>query len=152
MDKNIESIILKRINRTAENLKKNNMDFYYAPTKEDVKGIVKNLLKNGDVVTHGGSMTLKQCGITSLLNSGDYKYIDRSAVDEDKLEQVYRASFSADVYLTSANAITESGVLYNVDGNSNRIAAIAYGPKTVIVVAGYNKIVKDLDEAILRVK
>ena len=152
MDKNIESIILKRINRTAENLKKNNMDFYYAPTKEDVKGIVKNLLKNGDVVTHGGSMTLKQCGITSLLNSGDYKYIDRSAVDEDKLEQVYRASFSADVYLTSANAITESGVLYNVDGNSNRVAALLYGPKSVIVVCGINKIVKNIDEAIKRVK
>lgn len=152
MDKNIESIILKRINRTAENLRKNNMEFHYAATKEDVVGIVENLLNKGDVVTHGGSVTLKQCNIPDLLNSGDYKYIDRSAVSEDKLEQLYRASFSADAYFTSANAITEDGILYNVDGNSNRIAAIAYGPKSVIVVAGYNKIVKNLDEAVMRVK
>lgn len=152
MDKNIESIILKRINRTAENLKKNNMEFHYAATKEDVAKIVEGLLKKGDVVTHGGSVTLKQCNIPDLLNSGDYKYIDRSAVGEDKLDQLYRASFSADAYLTSANAITEDGVLYNVDGNSNRIAAIAFGPKSVIVIVGYNKIVKDLDEAVLRVK
>ena len=94
MDKNIESIILKRINRTAENLRKNNMEFHYAATKEDVVGIVENLLNKGDVVTHGGSVTLKQCNIPDLLNSGDYKYIDRSAVSEDKLEQLYRASFT----------------------------------------------------------
>lgn len=61
-------------------------------------------------------------------------------------------NFSTDAYFTSANAITENGELYNVDGNSNRIAAIAYGPESVIVVAGYNKIVKNLDEAINRVK
>ena len=138
MDKNIESIVLKRINRTAENLKKNNMEFYYAETRDDVPKMVEGLLKTGDVVTNGGSVTLKQCGIIDMLSSEKYRYLDRSAVDADKVDQLYRASFSADVYITSANAITESGVLYNVDGNSNRIAAIAYGPKSVIVIAGSN--------------
>lgn len=151
MDKNIESIVLKRINRTAENLKKNNMEFYYAETRDDVPKMVEGLLKTGDVVTNGGSVTLKQCGIIDMLSSEKYRYLDRSAVDADKVDQLYRASFSADVYITSANAITESGVLYNVDGNSNRIAAIAYGPKSVIVIAGYNKIVLNLDEAAKRV-
>ena len=68
------------------------------------------------------------------------------------MEEVYHKTFSSDVYFASSNAITENGELYNVDGNSNRVAAILYGPKSVILVCGYNKIVKNIDEAIDRVK
>jgi L-lactate utilization protein LutB len=148
----VAQVNLHRINRVGEALKKNNMNFHYAETKEDAVKIVEELLKQGDTVASGGSVTLKQCGIIDLLKSDKYKYFDREAVGMDDLQKLYRASFSADVYLTSANAITEDGELYNVDGNSNRIAAIAFGPQSVIVVAGYNKIVKDLDEAVKRVK
>lgn len=152
MDQNVKSVILKRINRTSENLRKNNMDVYYASTKEDVPAIVEGLLCDGDVVTNGGTMTMKECGLLDLINSGKYKYLDRSAIDPSEVKNLYRASFSADAYITSSNAITEDGCLYNVDGNSNRIACIAYGPDKVIVIAGYNKIVKNLDEAVKRVK
>ena len=152
MDENMKSVVLNRINRVAAAIKNNNMEFHYAESKEEVLTIIGNLLKVGDVVSTGGSVTLKQCGVMDLLKSEKYKYLDRSSVDDDKIEQIYRASFSADAYICSANAITEKGELYNVDGMSNRIAAICYGPKSVIVVAGYNKIVKDLDEAINRVK
>lgn len=152
MDENLKSVILKRINKVSEGLQKNNMEFYYAETKEDVPGIVESLLNEGDIVSSGGSMTLKQCGVIDLLKSNKYKYLDRDAVGIDSIDQLYRASFSADAYLSSANAITENGELYNVDGNSNRIAAIAFGPKSVIIVAGYNKIVKDIYEAQKRVK
>lgn len=152
MDKNKKAVLEKRINRTGENLKKNNMEFYYAPTKADVKDIVKLLLHEGDVITHGGTVSMTECGITDLINSPEYNYMDRTKVPADEITDFYRKSFFADVYISSANAITEDGVLYNVDGNSNRIAAIAYGPKSVIIIAGCNKIVKNLEQAEIRVK
>ena len=152
MDTNKKAIIEKRINKTGENLRKNNMEFYYAETKEDVCPIVESLIKEGDVITNGGTVTMKECGLSELLNSPNYNYLDRSKMTPEEVAELYIKSFSADVYISSSNAITEDGVLYNVDGNSNRIAAIAFGPKSVIIIAGYNKIVKDLNEAEIRVK
>ena len=152
MDNNKKTIIEKRINKVGENLKKNNMEFYYAETKDDVCSIVQSLIKKGDVITNGGSVTMKECGISELLSSSEYTYLDRSKMTPDEVSELYIKAFSADVYISSSNAITEDGVLYNVDGNSNRIAAIAFGPKSVIIIAGYNKIVKDLKEAEIRVK
>ena len=153
MNPNVKTIIKKRIDLVGENLKKNNMEFYYAETAADGKDIVCSLMPEGCTVTHGGSESMKECGIPELLNSGKYNYIDRSkATTPEETKAVYRQAFSADVYITSANAITESGALYNVDGNSNRIAAIAYGPDSVIVIAGYNKIVRNIEEAEIRVK
>lgn len=105
-------------------------------------------LPAGATVTHGGSMTLGQIGIIDLLKSGKYRYLDRT-VDA---EGVYQKTVSADYYLTSANAITETGTLYNVDGNSNRVSAISFGPKKVLVFAGINKIVPTLEDAVKRVK
>ena len=88
-----------------------------------------------------------------LMKSGKYKFIDRSkAKDRDEVEAIYRQVFSCDTFLTSSNAVTENGELYNVDGNSNRVAAICYGPKSVIFVVGMNKLVRNIDEAIVRVK
>ena len=153
MDINKKTIIEKRINQVGEALKKNNMEFYYAPTKEEVCPIVASLMKDGDIVTHGGSATIKECGLGELLNSGKYIYLDRSkASSPEEAVKIYRQAFSANVYISSTNAVTEDGVLYNVDGNSNRIAAIAFGPDSVIIIAGYNKIVRDLKEAEVRVK
>lgn len=152
MDNNKKAIIEKRINKVGENLKKNNMEFYYAPTAADVSGIVEALIKKGDVITNGGTMTMAECGLAELLSSPDYNYLDRSKLAPEEVKELYIKAFSADVYISSSNAITEDGVLYNVDGNSNRIAAIAYGPESVIIIAGYNKIVKDLAEAEIRVK
>ena len=94
-------------------------------------------------------MTLRETGVWDLMKNGPYEFLDRETMPQ---EEVYRKTFSADVFLTSANAITEHGELYNVDGNGNRVAALIFGPKRVIVVAGINKIVRNLDQAILRVK
>lgn len=153
MDQNKKTTLEMRINKVGENLKKNNMEFYYVPTAAEVCPLVESLMPAGSTVTHGGSASMKECGLPDLLNSGKYNYIDRSkATTPEEVKAVYRQAFSADVYITSANAITEDGVLYNVDGNSNRIAAIAYGPDSVIVIAGYNKIVRNLEEAEVRVK
>lgn len=123
-------------------------------TKADVLPLVEQLLHEGDTVAVGGSVTLNETGIIDHLRSGKYEFLDRYAegLTREQVEDIFRRSFFADAYLCSSNAITEQGELYNVDGNANRIAAIAYGPKKVIIVAGINKLVKDLDEAARRVK
>lgn len=151
MDDNLKCIWDKRIKKTADNLTKNNMEVYFADKKSAVAGIVKTLLNDGDVVTSGGSMSLAESGVIDLLRSGEYEYLDRVAEGADA-DRIYRQAFSADAFLCSCNAVTENGELYNVDGNSNRVAAICFGPKSVIMVVGYNKIVKNIDEAVMRVK
>ncbi len=142
------------IEKTMENLKKNNIMPFYVKTKEEAKEKVKELLLKGAKVGVGGSMTLFECGIIDLLRSGDYDFLDRykEGLSRDEINDIYRQCFFADAYLMSTNALTESGELYNVDGNSNRVAALLFGPASVIVVAGKNKIVKDLSEAVMRMK
>ena len=150
----MSEINMPTINKTLEALRKNNMQAYFCKNSEEVLELVRSLIKKGDTVTHGGSVTLAQTGIKKLISNGDYNYLDRSAagLTREQVEEIYIKAFTSDVYLTSANAITESGELYNVDGNSNRVAAILYGPKSVIVIAGYNKIVHDINEAVERIK
>lgn len=137
-----------RIRRTMAALEKNNMHAYYAETSADAVRLVEELLTPGDTITCGGSVTLDASGVKALMRSGRYHFLDReAAASEDERQAIYRQAFSADAYLTSSNAITERGELVNVDGNGNRVAAMLFGPKKVIVVAGYNKIVRDLDAA-----
>lgn len=138
-----------QVERTLKALAKNRIPAVYVPTCQEAVKAVKDMLQPGDVVTCGGSMTLAESGVRDLLKSGDYQFLDREIMDP---EEVYRRTFSADVFLMSANAITEEGQLYNVDGNGNRVAALIYGPKRVIVVAGINKLVPNLEAAIARVK
>lgn len=151
-DENLRSVIRKRIEKTQSNLKKNGMDCMIAESAEDVVPMVKDMLEFGSTVAAGGSQTLVETGVIDLLRCGDYKYLDRSGLTGDAIKKCYRESLSADTYLCSSNAITESGELYNVDGNGNRTAALCYGPDSVIIVAGYNKIVSDIDEAVERIR
>lgn len=154
MDKPLATPDMKQIERTIHALQANGMKAIYAPGKKDVKSLVEGFLQPGDTVTCGGSMTLNECGIISLLQSGDYDFLDRNdpEITKAQIDLIYRKTFFADAYLCSSNAITENGELYNVDGNCNRVAAMLFGPKSVIVVAGYNKIVPNLTEAVRRVK
>lgn len=142
------------IEKTLTNLKNNNMEAYFCQSKEEALEMVKGMLNKGDVVSNGGSVTLAQTGVMELIKSGDYNYLDRAreGITKEEIEEVYRKTYSADVYLASANAITESGYIYNVDGNSNRVSAILYGPKSVILIVGKNKIVKTIDDAVTRVR
>ena len=141
------------INKTMNRLRMNNMAAYYVEKKEEVEPLVRSLMNEGETVTHGGSETIKECGLIELISSGDYRYIDRSkGTSPEEREKLLREAYFADTYLGSSNAVTQSGLLYNVDGNSNRVSAYLYGPKQVILICGYNKIVKDLDEATHRVK
>lgn len=142
------------VQKVMDALRKNRMLADYVETKEDVVPFVKSLIAEGSTVATGGSRTLDETGVTDLLRSGVYTFYDRNnptLTFEEKAEMTAKGA-TADVYLCSSNAVTERGELYNVDGFSNRVAAIANGPKKVIMVVGINKIVPDLDAAVRRVK
>ena len=142
------------IKKTVENLRRNNMVPYVVEKGSDVLPLLKTLLPEGVTVGVGGSETLTKLGVISFLREGNYKFFDRYAKGLTRPEavEVMRQSLLADVFLTSSNAVTEKGELYNVDGNGNRVAALCFGPKEVLVIVGANKIVKDIKAAEERVK
>lgn len=142
------------IERTMKALQRNKIKPYYAENREELLDIVRSLIGDDKLITAGGSMTLKECGVTDMLMN-EYKgiYIDRSeAKTPDEAEDIMRKAFVSDTFFASSNAVTEEGELYNVDGNGNRVSAMIYGPKQVVLVVGRNKIVQDLGEAIMRVE
>ena len=143
------------ISSIMENLEKNNMKPYFCSNSAEAKELVMSLIKEGDTVTNGGSVTMKEIGVMDAVKERkDITYLDRNAegLTPEEIKEIYKKAFFADVYLMSTNALTLNGELYNVDGNSNRVAALLYGPESVIVVCGINKIVENLDEAVKRVK
>lgn len=131
-------------------LQSRNMAGYYAETKEEALKIALDLIPEGSTVTMGGSMSVAEIGLKDAMKKGNYDFVDRDEV-EDKLAAAL-AAFDADVYLGSANAISRDGVLVNIDGNSNRVAAYAYGPKKLILVVGMNKVAGDADDAMKRAR
>ena len=144
-----------RIDKVMENLRLNRMKPFYAEDSEKARDIVRELVKDDKLITSGGSMTLKECGVTDMLmNEFKNAYLDRSAGKDNReaVEEIMRKAFVSDTFLSSTNALTEDGELYNVDGNGNRVSAMIFGPKQVIVVVGVNKIVKNLAEAAERVE
>jgi L-lactate utilization protein LutB len=141
-----------RLDRTVRALRANRMDAQWVQTKEEALALVRQMIPEGAVCSCGGSMTLAECGVMDELRSGRYDFLDRAAVPAEQVGEIYRKSFSADWYLMSSNAVTETGELYNVDGNGNRVAALIFGPKNVIVIAGVNKLVPDIPAAVRRVK
>ncbi|WP_129595817.1 lactate utilization protein [Anaerophilus nitritogenes] len=154
MDQSVKWVIEKKIERTIEALKKNNMEGYFVKDEKELLDKLSSLLQKGETISVGGSVTLFETGIIDLLRSGQYNFLDRyeKGLTEENIKEIYRKSFFANTYLTGTNAITENGELYNVDGTGNRVAAMIYGPDQVIVVVGFNKIVKNLNEAIERNK
>ena len=152
MDSSIAYVKEKKIERVIDALNKNNMNGYIVNSKEELIDKIIEIVKEGSKVACGGSMTLFETGVIEHLRSGRYDFLDRykEGLNGEEIKNIFRQSFFSDAYFASSNAITENGEIYNVDGNGNRVAAILYGPDKVIIVAGINKIVKDLDEAIKR--
>lgn len=140
------------IEKTMKNLRKNNMAAYYVEKKEQVVPLIKEIVPQGSSVSNGGSESLVECGVFDLLESGYYDFIDRRKYDAETVRECYIKAFGCDAFFCSSNAVTENGELYNVDGNSNRVACIVYGPEKVIMVVGKNKIVPDIEAAVKRVK
>lgn len=154
MDSSVKFILEKKVEKTIQNLEKNNMEAYFVQDEKELIDKIKEIVNEGSTVAVGGSMTLFETGVIDLLRSGKYKFLDRyqEGLTKEQIQKIYRDSFSSDAYFTSTNALTEDGELFNIDGNGNRVAAMIYGPSTVIVVAGINKIVSNLEEAKSRVR
>lgn len=132
-------------------LKKRQMNGYYAKDEEEALKVALSLIPEGSSVGWGGSMTTTDLGLNDALREGNYRPIDRdTAQNAAEREALARQCFSADAFIMSTNALTEDGQLVNMDGLGNRVAALIYGPKRVIVIAGMNKVVGTLDAAIDR--
>lgn len=151
MDQFIMETVWQRMERTAENLRKNRMEAYLVKTKVEAVDLIEQLVPAGQSVACGGSTTLAEAGVMDLIKSGRYEFWDRHAPGADREEMQLRA-FGCDTYFASTNALTENGELINVDGYGNRVAAMIYGPKSVIVLAGYNKIVPDIEAGFERLR
>lgn len=153
MDDNKKRLAELKIHKTIEALNRNNMKGFFAKNTEDLYHIIDGLMLGAESVTAGGSMTLYETGVIGHLHEryGEI-FTDRDRVSAEEKAVVMRRAFFMDVYFAGTNAVTENGELYNVDGHGNRVSAMIFGPKKVILVAGYNKIVSSLEEAELRVK
>jgi L-lactate utilization protein LutB len=143
----------KRVERTVNALKENGFEVVYASTRSDALQEVLNRVPTDALVGVGGSITVRELGLIDALNQRGHRVAEHWSSDlaPDERMAIRRQQLISDVFLTSSNAITESGHLVNVDGAGNRVAAMIFGPKKVIVVAGVNKIVKNLEEALDRV-
>ena len=150
MNENITKRNALLAQKVIKGLASRNMTGYYAADKAEALSIALSLIPQGSTATMGGGMSVHEIGLVKALTEGDYHFIDRDAY-EDKREAMLLA-YDADVFLTSANAITEDGVMVNIDGNANRVSAIAQGPRKVIVIVGMNKVCDDVDGAIKRAR
>ena len=127
-----------------------NMTGYWAESREDALKIALSLIPEGASVTMGGAMSAHEIGLVSAVKDGNYNFIDRDAMTDKRAAML--AAYDADVFLAGCNAVTEDGILVNIDGNANRVSAIAQGPKKVIFIVGMNKITPDLDSAMKRAR
>lgn len=137
-----------------KNLKRRHMEGFYCATAEKAVKKVSELIEDGSSVTWGGTMTVRDMGIPQYLKDrGTLEVLDRDlAATPEEAQMTYLKAFSSDVYLSSANAISEDGVIVNIDGNGNRVAAITWGPKKVIFVIGMNKVAQNVEAALARAR
>ncbi|WP_315081761.1 lactate utilization protein [uncultured Clostridium sp.] len=154
MDNNVLWYLEKQVERTINNLRKRNMAGFFVKDDVELKELLKQLIDEKSVVGVGDSMTLFETGAIDFLRNGNYTFLDkyREGITSEEKKQIYIQNFSADAFICSTNALTEDGELYNIDGNGSRVAPMIYGPKQVILVAGINKIVKNIEEAEKRVR
>ena len=136
--------------KVIKGLESRNMSGYYAANKEEALKLALELIPEGSSVTMGGCFSAREIGLVDALKCDKYNFIDRDA-EEDKRAAMLKA-YDADVFVASANAITEDGVMVNIDGNSNRVSAIAQGPRKVLFIVGMNKVCDDVDGAMKRAR
>lgn len=150
MNENVKMRNRKVADRIIAGLKSRRMTGYYAENKEEALKLALSLIPEGASTTMGGGMSVEEIGLKKALTEGNYRFIDRGAMADPR--QAYLAAYDVDFFLSSVNAMTEDGILVNIDGNANRISAIAYGPRKVLFIVGMNKVMPDLDSAIKRAR
>ena len=139
--------------RVVNALKSRNMDAYYVETKEEAVAKALELMPKGSTISWGGTMSVAEAGLMDAIRNGDYTLYDRDQTETAKeREEMMHQAFFADFFLGSTNAVSEDGVLVNIDGVANRVAAYAYGPKNVLLIVGMNKVVKTQEDALHRAR
>ncbi len=153
MNENIRSRNEKLAKKVIAGLKSRNMTGYYAETKEEALKIALNLIPEGSVVSWGGSASIQEIGLQQAIIDGNYRDLNREKCrTPEESRKLMLAAMDSDYYLCSSNAITEDGILVNLDGNAARVSAICFGPKHVLMVVGMNKITTDVETAVARVR
>ncbi len=150
MDQNIIKRNELLAQKLIKGLESRNMKGYYAADRAEALALALSLIPEGSTVTMGGGQSAWEIGLPDALKAGNYNFIDRNLYEDKRA--AFLAAFDADVYLASANAITDDGVMVNIDGNANRVAALAYGPKKLVLIVGMNKVCPDLDAAMKRAR
>ena len=150
MDANIAKRNALLSQKVIKGLESRNMSGYYAESREEALKLALSLIPEGSSVTMGGAMSAVEIGLVDALKAGNYNFIDRNAYEDKRAAMLL--AYDADVFLTSANAITEDGVMINIDGNANRVSAICQGPKKVVFIVGMNKVCPDVDSAMKRAR
>ena len=150
MDKNIfhRNELLAR--KVIKGLESRNMSGYYAASREEALQLALTLIPEGSSVTMGGGTSVHEIGLVKALKEGNWNFIDRDEYTDKRAAMLL--AYDADVFLASSNAVTEDGVLVNIDGNANRVSAIAQGPKKVVMIVGMNKVCSDVDGAMKRAR
>ena len=139
--------------RVVKALESRNMEAYYVKTKEAALAKALELIPEGSSISWGGTMSAQEIGLTDALHKGNYNVYDREQVEtREEKERIAHQALNCDFFIGSTNALSEDGVLVNVDGNANRVAAFAYGPKNVLLIVGMNKVVKTEADAMSRAR
>ncbi len=143
----------KRARRLMEKLRQRHFDAYYCEDKTSALEQALALIPEGATVGWGGALSAQQIGLIDAVNAGNYKAIDRSkASTPEERRNAMKQCLLTDVFLSGANAISMDGELVNIDGIGNRVAALVYGPESVIIIAGMNKAADTLEDALRRAR
>ena len=136
--------------KVIQGLESRNMKGYYAADAKEALETALRLIPEGSTVTMGGAMSAHEIGLVAAVKEGNYNFIDRDAATDKRAAML--AAYDADVFLASVNAMTDDGILVNIDGNANRVSAICQGPKRVLFIVGMNKVCGDVDGAMKRAR
>ena len=150
MNQNVQKRNSLLAQTVIKGLQSRNMTGYYAETREEALNIALSLIPEGSTVTMGGGVSVHEIGLVDALKKGNYSFLDRDEYADKRAAALL--AYDADVFLASCNAITQDGVLVNIDGNSNRVSAIAFGPKKLVMIVGMNKVCSDVDGAMKRAR
>ena len=150
MNKGIAATYSNLARTVIKGLESRNMTGYYAETKEEALNIALSLIPEGSTVTMGGAISCQEIGLVDAIKNGNYTFLLPGHGPNRRQECI--EAYGADVFLSSCNAMTNDGILVNIDGNSNRVSCIAYGPEKVVMVVSMNKVCADVDSAIKRAR
>ena len=140
-------------NRVVKNLESRNMEAYFVKTKEEALKKALELIPEGSSISWGGTVSAKEIGLLDAVPEGNYEVYDREEAQTPELKnEIAHKALDCDFFIGSTNALAENGVMVNIDGNANRVAAFAFGPKNVLLIVGMNKVVKSEEDAMSRAR